>query len=165
MHELSTIKTMLRCSDWANEQLARSAAGLVSDQLDKVFDIGRGTLRRTLMHILAGECVWLKRWQGERETPWPNEDERLAPTTIWDRFHAMFPERERFLNDVRPADLVAPIMYRDSKGSLFSAALVDMMIQMCLHSTHHRAQAVNILRRLGADPPELDYMMWIRKPA
>jgi uncharacterized damage-inducible protein DinB len=40
-----------------------------------------------------------------------------------------------------------------------------MLLQLCYHATHHRAQAVNILRRLGTQAPELDYMMRIREPA
>ncbi len=54
MIDLTTIKTLLRYSDWANEQLARAAAGTTLELLDKVFDIGRGSLRKTLLHILAG---------------------------------------------------------------------------------------------------------------
>jgi uncharacterized damage-inducible protein DinB len=165
MQDLSTIKTMLRYSDWANEQLIKTSAGVARNLLDQKFDIGMGTLRRTLLHILSGESVWLKRWKGERETPWPNEDECVAPSDILGRLREVFSDRERFLVATRPADLDQAIVYRDSKGSLFSATLGDMMIQMCVHSAHHRAQAVNIIRRLGAEAPELDYMMWVRKPA
>jgi hypothetical protein len=39
--------------------------------------------------------------------------------------------------------------YRDSKGSLFKATLNDMLIQNVMHSTHHRAQIVNAIRRVG----------------
>lgn len=122
-------------------------------------------MRRTLLHVLAGEAVWLKRWQGERETPWPNEDEMVGPLMIWERFCELFPRRDRFLAELRPEEISRSVIYRDSKGSLFSATLGDMMIQMCLHSTHHRSQAVNLFRRLGSAAPELDYMMWVRQPA
>jgi len=40
-----------------------------------------------------------------------------------------------------------------------------MLVQGVMHSKHHQAQAANILRRLDAKWPELDYMMRIRKPA
>lgn len=122
-------------------------------------------MRRTLLHVLAGEAVWLKRWQGERETPWPNEDEMVGPLMIWERFCELFPRRDRFLAELHPEEISRSVTYRDSKGSLFSATLGDMMIQMCLHSTHHRSQAVNLFRRLGSAAPELDYMMWVRQPA
>jgi uncharacterized damage-inducible protein DinB len=165
MIDVATIKKLLHYSDWSNDQLARAAAGMAPEQLDKAFDIGRGSLRKTLLHILAGETVWLKRWQGDRDTPWPDEDERASPVDIADRFMSNAGLRDAFLNAITALKTRERLTYRDSKGSLFSATLADMMIQMCMHSTHHRAQAVNIIRRLGATPPELDYMMSVRQPA
>lgn len=165
MIDVAAIKSLMHYSDWANEHLARAAAGMAPEQLDKPFDIGMGTLRRTLLHILAGETVWLKRWQGERDTPWPCEDEHTSPADIADRFMSNAGQRDAFLNSITALKTCERITYRDSKGSLFSATLADMMIQMCMHSTHHRAQAVNIFRRLGEIPPELDYMMSVRQPA
>lgn len=163
MIDLSALKMFLRYSDWANEQLVRSAAGLPLAHLDHQLDIGRGTLRRTLLHILAGETVWFRRWRGDRDVPWPDESEGATPGVIWDRFCKLFPERDLYLAGVRPDDFARAIVYRDSKGSLFSASLADMMVQMVAHSMHHRSQAVNILRRIGGTPLELDYMMWVRK--
>lgn len=165
MNDLSTIKTLLRYSDWANTTLTQAAGGLKPEQLDQTLDIGMGTLRRTLLHILAGESVWLARWRGERESPWPDEQERAEPVEIGRRMTEVSAAREQFLASVGPGDLGRIVVYRDSKGSLFKATLADMMIQMCIHSMHHRSQAVNIIRRVGGSPPELDYMMWVRTPA
>ncbi len=165
MGDLTTIKKLLGYSDWANGQLALAASNLSPESLDKTFDIGLGTMRRILLHILAGETVWLQRWQGRRDTPWPNEDDLVPPATIQARFAEVSAQRDRFLAGLKPEETSRAIVYRDSKGSLFSATLGDMMIQMSTHSTHHRAQAVNVFRRLGALPPELDYMMWVRKQA
>jgi uncharacterized damage-inducible protein DinB len=165
MFDLSTFRTFFRYSDWANDQLLQAAAFLPQEHLDREFDIGRGSLRRTLLHILAGEDVWLKRWKDQCETPWPDETERTAPVVIQDRFAEVYRERDRFLDGLQARHFGRPIVYRDSKGSLFSAPLADMIVQGILHSAHHRSQAVNILRRLGYDSPELDYMMWVRRPA
>ena len=40
----------------------------------------------------------------------------------------------------------------------------DMILQGLVHSIHHRAQAVNMLRQLGLGPPEVDYMTSVRLP-
>lgn len=165
MMEVGTIRTLLLYGQWANDRLIAAASQRPDGDLDKVFDVGRGTLRKTLLHILAGETVWLQRWQGRVDVPWPDEDARVSPSEMQRQFHSCARARDDFLATMVPGSLTAQIRYRDSLGGTFSASLADMMIQMCVHSTHHRAQAVNILRRLGADPPELDYMMWVRKPA
>lgn len=164
MIELDTVRTLLRYSDWANGQILRASARLGDEPLDRPFDMGRGSLRLTLMHIHAGEYVWLQRWGGKTETPWPDEEEHLSVVTLAESFGQMYARRDGFLKGLSNADLARPIVYRDSKGSLFTATLGNMMLQMCVHSMHHRSQAVNMLRRLGAAPPELDYMMWVRKP-
>lgn len=165
MIQLDTIRELLRYGDWANQQILRCAAQLSDEHLDRTFDIGRGTLRRTLMHIHAGEHVWLQRSRGSTETPWPDENERVSVVSLAERFGRTAAERDAFLDGVRPDELPRNITYRDSLGGLFVASLGEMLVQACIHSTHHRAQAVNILRRLSAAPPELDYMMHVRRPA
>ena len=112
------------------------------------------------MHILCAEQVWLQRCQGHAETPWPDEDERASVAAMGDRFRVARGVRGAFLRDLQDEALTCEIEYRDSFGGLFSATLGDMMLQLCNHSTHHRAQAVNMIRRVGASPPELDYMYW-----
>lgn len=164
MVQIDTIRGLLSYSDWANEQVLGASAELADDQLDQPFDMGPGLLRRTLIHIYNGEHVWLQRWQGKIETPWPSEDEKIGITDLRERLRRTWAEREQFLASLNAGQPSRNVIYRDSKGSLFSATLGDMMIQMCTHSTHHRAQAVNMLRRLTSKAPELDYMMWVRKP-
>ncbi len=150
---------------WANAQLLQAATPLTDSQLDRKFDMGVGSLRKTLLHIYNGEFVWLQRWQGKRDTPWPNEEEKATVATLASRFGLLPPQHDAFLETLKDTDLDRSIVYRDSKGSLFSAALGDMLIQGFNHSTHHRAQAANMLRHVGAGPVELDYMYWVRKPA
>ncbi len=165
MFTIEGLGSFLEYSDWANEELIKSASRLSDEQLDQPCDMGRGSLRLTLMHIWAGEHVWLKRWQGQTETPWPNEDVRLTPAQIGSRFREVAVERGVFLSDLTAANLNREITYRDSKGSLFRAKLSDMVTQGLVHSIHHRAQASNMIRRAGGAIVELDYMYHLRTPA
>ena len=85
--------------------------------------------------------------------------------TLRARFEKMTGDRDAYLARLRDADLADGVVYRDSKGSIFQASRGDMLVQMFVNSTHHRAQAANMLRQLGAGLVELDYMMSLRKPA
>ena len=163
--QLATLSEFLKYSNWANSEILRHSEKLTDAQLDQPFDMGLGCLRRTLIHIHAGEHVWLQRWQGRTETPWPNELVKTPVAEIAAHFARTYEERATFLSKVTDGDLKNPITYRDSKGSLFKATLGDMIMQAILHSTHHRAQAVNMLRRAAGAAFELDYMMSVRKPA
>lgn len=163
--DLASLRPLLLYSDWANGQVLRAAAGLDDGQLDRAMEIGRGSFRRTLLHLYAGEHVWLQRWQGKGETPWPDESEAASVVTLAERFGRTRGERDTFLKLLTPADTQRRLSYRDSRGGLFAATLGDMLLQAVIHSIHHRAQLVNMLRRLGIAAPELDYIMWVRRPA
>ncbi len=160
MTQLEMVRELFRYDDWANDRVLQAAAPLTDEQMDRPFEMGRGSLRRTLMHILCAEQVWVQRWQGHTETPWPDEGECVSVAAMGDRFREARGVREAFLRNLRDDALDRAIEYRDSFGGLFSAALGDMMLQLCNHSTHHRAQAVNMIRRVGGKAPELDYMYW-----
>ena len=160
---LETLRTFWEYSDWANEYLMAAARELPDDRLNSEFDIGRGSLRRTLVHIWAGEDVWLKRWQGKSETPWPDEDKLISIATLAESFRHTSAQRAMFVGSLKDSDLQRVQPYRDSLGGRFQATMGAMMIQAIVHSVHHRAQAVNLFRRTGAHAPELDYMMHMRK--
>lgn len=167
MTTLALLRQLLDYSDWANAQVLSAAARLSDEQLDRPLEIGPdpGTLRRVLMHTWAGEDMWLRRWQGEIEAKWPAESERLSVAQLRDRFEATRARRGPFIAGLEDAAVVRVQEYRDSRGSLFKAALADMLLQGIVHSVHHRAQATNAIRRLGGAAPEMDYMMHIRQPA
>jgi uncharacterized damage-inducible protein DinB len=165
MMNIESIQTFLRYNDWANGRLLQAAVALTDELLDRPFEMGRGTLRKTLLHIAVAEHVWVQRWKAKVEVPWPNEDEPVGIAAMGERLRATQKDRDGFLATLKDADLSRIVTYRDSLGSLYTAALGDMLLQLCTHSAHHRAQAVNMLRRLGAQAPELDYMYWVRKPA
>lgn len=163
--QFDMIRAMAHYSDWANGQLIEAAERIDDAKLDEPIEMGMGSLRRTLIHLLSGESVWLARWKNETETPWPNETRPMKPATIREAFIATWQQREAFLASLSANDLPRVQTYRDSKGELFKASLSDMIIQGLVHSIHHRAQAVNMIRRLGGTAPDVDYMYRVRQPA
>lgn len=166
MHSLAMIRSLLSYSDWANGQVLAAAEGLIDEQLDRGLEIGpgAGSLRRVLTHSWAGEDMWLRRWRGEIEAPWPNESEKLSVAELRSRFDRTRRDRDQFFASVEDEALDRVQDYRDSRGSLFKASLGDMLLQGIVHSIHHRAQGTNAIRRLGGSAPEMDYMMSIRQP-
>ena len=159
------VPDLMPYNDWANDQLLAAGDALTDEQLDERFDISMGTFRKVLLHVYVGEYVWLRRWQGKSDQPWLDQSERIRPADVGRRFQTLRSERDAFFADLTPERLAQPQKYLDSKGSYFAAPLGEMLVQGFVHSTHHRSQLVNMLRRLDGNPPELDYMMWCRKPA
>lgn len=145
---------IFRYSEWANARILAAAAQCRDAQLDQPIDMGVGPLRATLLHIYNGEFVWLNRWQGRAETRWPSEEERISPAALRERFAALYQDRAACFAALREADLGETVRYRDSRGELFDASRADMLLQAAVHSQHHRAQALNMLRQAGAALPK-----------
>lgn len=158
------IRPLFVYGDRANTEILTAAADLTDAQLDERFDMGFGTLRRSLIHIVGGERVWLARWQGHANTPWPDHKAATSVTELRDWLSAHIPARDAFLDALTSADLDQHVEYMDSMGGIFTASLRDMLLQGAVHSIHHRAQAVNMLRRLDSPAEDMDYMVHVRQP-
>ena len=165
MIDIPTIRTMLDYTDWSNGRLLAGAAPCSDEQLDRDLQLGPGTLRRILLHTYNGELIWFNRWRGAVENTWPDEQEKVSIADLKERFKANAQARDRWLATLGSPDSARTQTYRDSKGSLFQAALGDMLMQGVMHTKHNQAQCVNALKRLGAAWPELDYMYHVRKAA
>jgi uncharacterized damage-inducible protein DinB len=69
-------------------------------------------------------------------------------------------------------DWERPIEYRvtddDGQAKIVTASAADLFTQLALHEVHHRAQALNMLRQLGAriaDDIDFNMMMYARRDA
>jgi uncharacterized damage-inducible protein DinB len=161
---VESVRTLLRYNDVANSLVLEAAKELSDESLDASFSMGPGTLRKTLLHIWAGEATWLNRGKGEAEAPWPSESEPVPVLEIARWMNDVKRDRDSFMDGLENSALTNVQQYRDSKGERFEATLGDMLLQGCIHSTHHRAQAVNMLRNVDAGLVELDYMSRVRRP-
>jgi uncharacterized damage-inducible protein DinB len=154
---LETIRECFRFSDWAWDRLLAAVAPLTDAQLDQPFEMGPGSLRATLRHLYGAERNWLARWRGCDQPQFPQASE-LAKPAEFDRAHrALVPERSA---DVANLDFSQTCTYTNPQGRTYTFALGDVLLHVCNHGIHHRAQAVNMLRRLGQPPlaPGLDYI-------
>lgn len=147
------------------------ARPLTPEQYGREFPIGPGTLGKVLTHTMISEWYYIERLLGREVPPyaaWPIRDETPPAfpdlVSIWTE---QAKATRAALAGVRDWD--APVRYRvtDDSGRLMEvrASAGDLFTQLALHEVHHRAQAMNILRQLGAKVEEIDFnsMMYDRK--
>src|SRR5690606_27120531 len=125
---------------------------------------GLGSLARILTHTMIAEWQYIERLQGH-EVPeyerWPIRDEAPPPFPTIDSTWAGQAVRSRAaIAAVRDWD--APVVYRvtDDAGRRMEvrATAGGIVTQLAFHEVYHRAQLLNILRRLGAeDLGDLDF--------
>ncbi len=158
---LTTLRGLFLHNDWARDRILDAAKSLADDQLDEPVEMGPGSLRATLEHLCRAERWWLDRWQGTADPP-AEPEPGLPVAELHDRFRAIAGERNDFLDD---RDEAEQLVCTTETGRTMTFALSDMVLHVCNHGTHHRAQALNMLRRLGAQAPDIDFIVQRRKPS
>ena len=137
-------------------KLLGAARALSPEQYAQTFDIGPGDLATTFTHMLISEWYYIERLLG-RPVPdyehWEFQDERpLAFGDLEPRWSAQSEATRRAIEGERDWGRTIVYRVRDDDGRLVEAtcSAMDMYTQLVLHEVHHRAQAMNMLRTLGA---------------
>lgn len=157
--QMGTLHELFAFNDWARDAVMRCAVGLGKEQLDRPFEMGWGSLRNTLNHLCSVEGVWLDRWQG-RQPCYRVSAEGVEMAPLWNEFRDVAKRRNAHLASLQDENLRVDLTYKNIKGETLTFPIGAMMLHICNHGSHHRAQAVNMLRRVGAPmpKPETDYI-------
>lgn len=160
--DLDTLREYYRFSDWATNYLHGLAVELSDEQLDREFEMGLITLRKTLMHLNEAEVWWHSYWI---KNPKPRNDksEAITMAELGDRIRESNHQRDTFLATCSPDDLLQPVTIEPSPGRKMTFRLGESVMQLPGHGTHHRAQAINMLRRMGVALKDVDYLDWYRE--
>ena len=140
-------------NDWANEKIIRMCDGLTDAQLDQPKEMGMGTLRSTLFHILTADVVWMERWES---TPWrefPHDPDGKSILDIATSLGDIGKRRSSLIGQHATDSWSSMIEYQDSAKTPFSHQLHDLLLHVWVHGIHHRAQALNYLRQFDRTIP------------
>lgn len=142
---------------WATSAILDACRPLSEEQLHRPFEMGLGSLHDTIAH----DILVVRRWtdllaqRGER----PNLDVSVKRSV--DELAALHKEAsddfaEHALKD--PADILAG----ERGGRPYSFSRGGVVTHVTTHNMHHRAQCLNMLRRLGVDPlPRVSVVEWM----
>jgi uncharacterized damage-inducible protein DinB len=162
MQSLTPVLRLHEHRMWTNRNLRDAARKCSAEQLDQAFEIGLGTLRKTLTHLHAAESVWLMTLKGETKTPSPFDltyGSFAELESAWDRSEQSW---SAMLASMTDADLTKPVKKTASiTGEVYTTPTLDVLLHVCVHAQYHAAQAVNMLRRLGVPGDELPETMVI----
>jgi uncharacterized damage-inducible protein DinB len=153
---------MAQYNAWANARLYRMVGQLPDEQYRRDVSAYFKSLHGTLNHLLAADCIWLRRLTGTGVAP-PRLDailyEDFAGLT-----EARRAEDERlrsFVENLTDEQLEATIEYRMFDGSLQQQKLREVLAHLFNHQTHHRGQAHAILTALGMKEPDSLDVLWM----
>lgn len=150
---------------WANERLYDKAATLSDADYRKDRGAFFKSVHGTLNHLLVGDRVWMRRFDGKGELP-PGLD-----VILYDDFASLRAARRaederitRYVERLTDADFASRIRYR----SFTNPALVEQDLWPALdhffnHQTHHRGQAHCLFTQITGDAPSFDMVILQRE--
>jgi uncharacterized damage-inducible protein DinB len=154
---------------WANEKLVAAAGALSHEQLHQAFEIGQGTVWRSLVHMYAAEYVWLETVQGNSEALCPGDLPGKLPGNqlgqggiqsfddLRQKWAALEMRWQNYLATLAsgPAAVDALDETVERRGSAarggqpYFIRRSEAMLHVCLHAHYTLAQVINMLRQLG----------------
>ena len=165
MEAVELIRRLHEHRRWANGRLLASAAVLGEAELRRPFQMGRGSLWATLVHLYGAEHVWLEVLLGRAEAvpPGPGSFESLEQLQV--AWTALDRRWQRYLDELTDARLDRPVVRVRANGARSETPARDVLMHVCTHAQYTSAQAVNMLRQLGAPVPDLQLITLSREGA
>jgi uncharacterized damage-inducible protein DinB len=155
------IEQLYRYNHWANGLVLKAAAGLSAEQFDEKLGGSFSSVRETLVHLMAAESIWLRRWKGESPPALLNAAEFPNFDSIKTKWQQIGVEQSDFVRQLTDQSLKAPLRYKNLKGESFEYPLGRAMQHLVNHGTYHRGQVTNFLRQLGAEPVSTDFIVYL----
>jgi uncharacterized damage-inducible protein DinB len=148
---MKTLERLLRHDAWTTRTLVVLSSELSDAELDREFDIGHRTLRRTFVHIIRNMECWCD-LMSARPQRW-GEDGSAAPAQtisgLKDRIDAVAGQLLELSRSVEEGNREDELFvdYLDQPPTRKS--LGGGLVHVATHGMHHRAQCLYIMRRLG----------------
>lgn len=149
-----------RFNRWATERMFEFVAPLSSEELDRDVGSSYPSIRGTLVHMLAAEWIWLRRWKGESPVAMPAGWDGLDLDGIRSAWADVETERAAWLETLAPDDLDRTISYRNIRGDAFMKPVWQMLRHVVNHSSYHRGQITTMVRQLGAGAVGTDMILF-----
>jgi uncharacterized damage-inducible protein DinB len=151
---------------WVNQNLLAAASGLTGEQLNRQFPIGQGSIWKSLVHLYAGEFVWLEALLGNDDPVVRGDLPRQIPGNqlgqggiatldeLKREWTALEERWQRYLADLSPVALEQPVHKWSSaagQSRRYATSRTDVLLHVCTHAQYTTAQAVNMLRHAGVE--------------
>lgn len=156
---MDLLDRLLGHDSWTTRRLLELAESLDDEQLDREFDIGHRSVRRTFEHVIRNVECWTDLMREHAVRPRPGVTQSIADFQC--RFDAAYAEFRQFAREIadrgRLDDTYVDSLDNPPREKTFGGTI----LHLATHGMHHRAQLLFLLRRLGvADLPEGDALSW-----
>lgn len=157
---------LLRHFEWSTHVIIDASRSLSDAQLDQTFEMGLGTLRKTIDHLIWCVEGWCERLDSGRWAPEGGDTDSLD--RLQQRLDAVCQRWQKLLAEHIAAGRLDEVLSFEATPAgggrrRYRYARATIFVHMMTHGVHHRAQCLNMLRHLGVtNVPPIDCTSWQR---
>jgi uncharacterized damage-inducible protein DinB len=149
---------------WGDELMVEAAARVADDAYYLHRGMSHGSIHGLLVHGMAAQDVWLRRWRGEGEARIDGVAEYPTRAGLLGRWPDVHRALFEFLAGESDGSLERIVVARNTYGERFALPLGAMMLHVVDHATYHRGQINSMLKQAGVEPtaPYLQRFLAVR---
>ena len=155
---LFVINELFRHNYWARDRQLQVCESMTHEQFLRPLGSSFSSVRNTLAHLVAAESMWLECWRGQPTRPMLSPEEFPTLEAVSTRWLRVQFEMTEFLATLTEERLPRLITFVDLSGRAWTYTLWRMMMHLLHHQSYHRGQVTTLLRQLGIQPPEVDFL-------
>jgi len=166
MNAVELIQRLHQHRAWVNCNLLTAAATLSDGRLRSPFAIGQGSIWKSLVHLYAGEYVWLEALLGDDDPLLPGDLPGKVPGNqqgeggitglddLRQKWSALEQRWAGYLASLTPEALEELVHKKSTSSGLgkrWGTRRADVLLHVCTHAHYTAAQVVNMLRQTGVE--------------
>lgn len=155
---LLVVNELFRYNYWARDRQLQACESLTEEQFLRPLGSSFSSIRDTLAHLVAAEWLWLECWRGRPPQPMLSPEEFPTLAALSERWHRVESEMKEYLVALSEEALPRPATYVSPTGESWTYTLWRMMLHLLNHQSYHRGQVATLLRQVGIQPPEVDFL-------
>jgi uncharacterized damage-inducible protein DinB len=159
MQLISIIREAVNYNYWARDRQLQACASLTAEQFLRPVGGSFPSVRDTLAHMVAVEWLWLERWRGRSPKSIISADDFPALVSVVERWNAVEREMREYIANLDEEALTSPLTYMNLQGEEWTYQLREMVAHVLNHQSYHRGQVATLLRMLGIQPPQVDFLL------
>jgi uncharacterized damage-inducible protein DinB len=174
--KIDEIKLLYEYNDWADGRILAACARVSPEQYaaQAPFEIGRGGLRETMVHLL--DNIWQQRitLQGYYKEPLADEAAYDATELHEDAFPTFAALRERWMTEQREMRACINTLTEETlngtiryviPGVVREYVVWHFLLDVIFHAAQHRSEAAALLTGYGQSPGDYDFTMFLNERA
>ena len=156
----SDIKLFYEYNAWANGRILDAAEKVSAEQLLQGNNLGWGSLRGALVHILDAEYGWRKLLADKQDLPWLQAEDFPDLACIRARWQQEDQAMRRYLDTLTDEALAGLFAY-EIDGKQKADVLWHFLAHVVNHGTQHRAECAALLTGFGHSPGDMDFTLFL----